>query len=95
MSEQEEDPCKELLKRFETERLTATEHDISEVVTVLSIVVLYVLCVVLSVAVDLATAIEAVPAIGMVTYHKRDAVKTVARKIPAKARKTGRQGDDR
>ncbi len=79
---QENEPCKELLKRFEMEHLEAAEHDLGEIVTVMVIAALYVFCILLSVSVDLATAIESIPVLGMASFHKREAVKTVARKIP-------------
>jgi len=78
---QEEEPCKELLRRFEQEHFAEAKHDIEEITAVTVIVLLYVVCVLFSVAVDLATAIESLPALGMVGYHKREAVMSVARKI--------------
>lgn len=79
---QEADPCRELLKRFEQEHFAEAKHDIEEIIMVVMIVALYLFCILLSVTVDLATAIESLPALGMVSYHKRAAVRSVAQKIP-------------
>jgi hypothetical protein len=88
----EDDPCKELLKRFEMGRFgEMVEQDMSEIVTVMAIVVLYVVCVALSVAVDLTTAIETLPTLTMISFHKREAVKTLAARVPPAVRTAARK----
>jgi hypothetical protein len=78
------DPCEELLSRFQTAHAEEVERDVGEVITIVMIISMYAICVVLSVAVDLATALETLPALGMVSYHKREAIKTAARKVPVR-----------
>lgn len=82
MGEQDIGPCEELLKRSEVTHVSELERDIGEIVTVALIVVLYVVCILLSVTVDLATTIESLPVLGMIGFHRREAVKAVVRKVP-------------